>query len=59
MLQLWLMPQLQKAKEDFIFQQAGALPHFQFDSTKKNGIGWPVHFAWHSQPLCWNSLYHS
>jgi len=31
MLQLWLMPQLQEASEDFIFQQDGAPPHFHFD----------------------------
>jgi len=31
MLQLWLMPQLQEDREDFIFQQDGAPPHFHFD----------------------------
>ena len=30
-LQLWLMPELQKDSEDFIFQQDGAPPHFHFD----------------------------
>jgi hypothetical protein len=31
MLQLWLMPQLQKDSEDFIFQQGRTLPFFHFD----------------------------
>ena len=31
MLRLWLMPQLQEHSEDFIFQQDGAPPHFNFD----------------------------
>jgi len=31
MLRLWLMPQLQEDSEDFVFQQDGALPHFNFD----------------------------
>jgi hypothetical protein len=61
MLQLWLMPQLQEDSEDFIFKQDRVLPHFHFDSTKKNGHGqWPwLACSLHRQPCCWNFLCHS
>jgi hypothetical protein len=56
MLQLWLVPQLQEDSKDFICKQDGAPPHFQCDSTKKNGPGQPFHFGVHRQALCWNFL---
>jgi hypothetical protein len=31
MLHLWLMPQLERDREDFILQQGGTSPHFHFD----------------------------
>jgi hypothetical protein len=44
MLQLWLMSQLQEDREDFIFQQSGALPHFHFDVLAHLSANLPGHW---------------
>jgi hypothetical protein len=48
MLQLWLMPQLQEDREDFIFQEDGALPHFHFDVCAHLGADLPGRWIVHA-----------